>query len=96
MRILLSRAAEQDLDDLFDWIARDSGADRAEAVLRRIEETLLNLAATPGIGRIRHDLDGAPRSFALWPWLILYEPTEDDVLVLRVIDGRRDLPSVDI
>ncbi len=95
MRIVFSRAAQQDLDALFDWIALDSGMDRAEAILRRIDETLFNLASTPGIGRLRNDLDGAPRSFAIWPWLVLYEPTanNDGILVLRVIDGRRDLPK---
>ncbi|MEO6341234.1 MAG: type II toxin-antitoxin system RelE/ParE family toxin [Caulobacteraceae bacterium] len=93
MRIVLSRAAQQDLDALFDWIALDGGMDRAEAILRRIDETLFNLASSPGIGRLRRDLDGAPRSFAIWPWLILYEPTaiNDGILVLRIIDGRRDL-----
>ena len=94
MRIILSRAARLDLDALFDWIALDSGMDRAEAILRRIDETLFTLASAPGIGRQRGDLDGAPRSFAIWPWLVLYEPTTaaDGILVLRIIDGRRDLP----
>ena len=73
-RIVLSLDAERDLDALFDWIARDSGIDRADAILRRIAETLELLAAMPRIGRVRHDLDGGPRTFAVWPWLIVYEP----------------------
>ena len=38
--IVLSRDAESDLDALFEWIVIDSGVDRAEAILRRIDETL--------------------------------------------------------
>jgi plasmid stabilization system protein ParE len=38
-RVVLSLDAESDLDSLFDWIADDSGVDRAEAVLRRIDRT---------------------------------------------------------
>jgi plasmid stabilization system protein ParE len=92
-RIVLSTDAESDLDILFDYIARDSGIDRAEAVLRRIEDTLFSLAASPRIGRLRPDLLGV-RAFSVWPWLVLYEPlwSGDGISVWRVIDGRRDLP----
>jgi plasmid stabilization system protein ParE len=93
--IVKSLQAERDLVALFDAIARDSGVERAEAILRRIEQTMTNLAAFPRIGRKRGDLDGAPRAFAIWPWLVIYEPIEDDrgILVWRIVDGRRDLPQ---
>jgi len=73
-KIVLSPAAGNDLATLFEYIAEDSGVDRAEMVLRRIEQTLQNLASWPRIGRVRSDIEGAPRVFALWPWLIFYEP----------------------
>ena len=94
-RIVLSQDAERDLDALFDWIASDSGVDRAEAVLRRIDETLTLVAGMPRIGRVRRDLDGEPRTFAVWPWVIVYEPltTGVGIVVWRVVDGRRDLPE---
>ena len=93
-KIVLSLDAECDLDLLFDWIARDSGVDRAEAVLRRIDETLNSLADQPRIGRVRRDLDGEPRTFAVWPWVIVYEPLSagQGIVVWRIMDGRRDLP----
>ena len=64
-RIVLSLDAERDLDSLFDWVAQDNGGDRAEAILRRIDETLELIAAMPRIGRVRHDLDGEPHTFAV-------------------------------
>jgi len=93
-RIVRSLDAERDLTDLFDTIAQDSGIDRAEAVLRRIQQTLDNLANFPRIGRIRRDLLGSPRSFSIWPWLVIYEPDGDgdSIVVWRVLDGRRDIP----
>ena len=93
-RIVRLPDAERDLTDLFDYIATDSGVDRAEAILRRIQHTLENLAAFPRIGRIRDDLDGAPRAFSIWPWLIMYEPLDNEpgIAVWRIVDGRRDLP----
>lgn len=93
-RIVLSIDAERDLDALFDWIARDSGVDRAEAALRQIDQALGLVAEMPRIGRVRGDLDGEPRTFATWPWIVVYEPLSagDGVAIWRVIDGRRDLP----
>jgi plasmid stabilization system protein ParE len=48
----------------------------------------------PRIGRARDDLDGKPRTFAVWPWVIVYEPLRRGrgIIVWRIIDGRRDLP----
>jgi plasmid stabilization system protein ParE len=93
-RIVLSLDAERDLDMLFDWIAQDSGVERAEAILRRIDETLELIATMPRVGRVRADLDGEPRTFAVWPWVIVYEPlsTGQGIVIWRVVDGRRDLP----
>lgn len=95
-RILLSLEAERDLDELFDHIARDSGLPRADAVRQRLEGIIALLAGSPGMGRLRRDLplDPPTHSFAVYPWVILYDPLADDegILVLRVIDGRRDLP----
>ena len=92
-RIVRTLEADRDLDSLFDWIAHDSGVDRAEAVLRRIDSTLSNLAEMPGIGRVRSDLDGSPRVFSIWPWLVIYEALlrGGGILVWRVVDGRQDL-----
>jgi plasmid stabilization system protein ParE len=71
--IIRSLLAERDLVELFDYIAVDASEDRAEAVLRRIDQTLETLAFMPRIGRVRGDLVGSPRSFSIWPWLIIYE-----------------------
>ena len=60
-RLVISCQAGRDLDDLFDYIAADASVDRAEAILRRIGDTLSNLAFTPMIGRVRPDLEGQPR-----------------------------------
>ncbi|HWD27241.1 MAG TPA: type II toxin-antitoxin system RelE/ParE family toxin [Rhizomicrobium sp.] len=94
--IIRSLLAERDLVELFDYIAVDASEDRAEAVLRRIDQTLETLAVMPRIGRVRGDLVGSPRSFSIWPWLIIYEPQEsgEGIYVWRIVDGRRDVPRL--
>jgi plasmid stabilization system protein ParE len=93
-RVVRSLNAERDLELLFEYIAIDGGIDRAEAVLRRIDATTHRLADFPGIGKVHPDLDGAPRAFSVWPWLVIYErlPDGKGIYVLRVMDGRRDVP----
>lgn len=95
-RIVRSLDAERDLIELFDYIAIETGVDDAEAVLRRIERTLDNLALFPRIGRIRADLNGSPRIFSVRPWLVVYEPSDDGsgIVVWRVVDGRRDVANL--
>lgn len=61
--VIRSLAAERDLSALFDYIAQDSGVERAELVLRRLDEAISNLAASPLIGRVHPELDGSPRVF---------------------------------
>ena len=92
-RSLLSLAADGDLDAIFAYLATQSGIDRATAVFARIEETLKSLAEKPQLGRVREDLDGAPRSFVVLRWVVFYEPMEmgDGIYVWRVVDGSRDL-----
>lgn len=93
--IVRSLDAEQDLVELFDYIASADGVQRAETVLRRIEQTLETLADWPFIGRVHPELDGAPRTFSVWPWVIVYEPqTEKGIVIWRIVDGRRDLPNL--
>ena len=96
MRIIKTLEAERDLTDLFDYVADDSGIQRAELVLRRIERTLETLADWPFIGRVRPELDGSPRAFSVWPWIVIYEPNSSDrgIIVWRILDGRRDVPMV--
>jgi plasmid stabilization system protein ParE len=86
-RIAKSLEAERDLSNLFGYIANESGVDRAEMILRRIERSL---------SRVHSELDGSPRTFSIWPWIVIYEPepTGDGILVWRIIDGRRDLPKL--
>jgi toxin ParE1/3/4 len=95
-RVVLLKLALQDIQDLFAFVAQESGTDRAELILRRIEATAQSLANWPGIGRIRQNMDGAPRAFSVGPWLIVYEalPSGEGIAVWRIIDGRRDLTDL--
>ena len=81
--VITSLEAENDLVEMFDLIANEHGVDRAELVLRRIEATIASLAEWPRIGRIREDIDGSPRTFSIWPWLLVYEPQQSGIGIIE-------------
>jgi toxin ParE1/3/4 len=91
-----SPEAGGDLDRIFIWIARETSERRAIMVLRRLEAKFQMLAEFPGLGRIRDELPAGPLAASEPPWIILYERLADrsGVRILRVVDGRRDLPSL--
>lgn len=95
-RVERSSGARRDAARLALWIGRESGVDRAQAVIDRIDRVLAKLARRPTLGRVRVDLDGEPRSFSVPPWLIVYEPLEDreGIHLLRIIDNRRDVAAL--
>jgi plasmid stabilization system protein ParE len=91
---LLARAAESDLDSIWDYIAQDS-MDAADRWIAKLFEAFEDLAANPAIGHKREDLTALPVLF--WPvgsYLILYRrQLLDRIEIVAVTEGARDIPS---
>ena len=95
-RILIRPKAQADLDDTAEYIGRENpGA--AVRFLAAAEETFKQLLATPGLGRVREYLDPRLTGLRSWRvrgfenWLVFYRPTDDEIEVIRVLHGARDL-----
>jgi toxin ParE1/3/4 len=84
--------ATADLDDIYDFIVRDSPA-AAIAFVRRIREHCAKLAYRPELGPRRDDLAAGIR---ILPFerrtVIIYRIDGDTVRILRVLYGGRDYP----
>lgn len=91
-RFVLSRQAKQDLADIAEYIAEESGPDPAEYVVEKIRETFRFLAEQPGVGHVREDLaeDPAVRFWAVFSYLIAYVPDERPLGVVCIVHGSRD------
>ncbi len=99
-RVDLSPAAECDLEEIWLAIAADS-PHAATRVVRAVGARIDQLADHPRLGPRRLDLQVRARVLVEGPYLVLYEthPDTDDgpidwVGIVRVVDGRRDLPRV--
>jgi plasmid stabilization system protein ParE len=96
-RVLWTRTARRDLDAIVAYIATDS-IENAMSVLDRLQERAESLTTTAERGRLVPELRSIGvhqyRELVERPWRIVYRIEPDTVMVLAVLDGRRDLESL--
>jgi plasmid stabilization system protein ParE len=88
--------AEADLDDIWLYFAKESGSlDIASRFVDSIADRFLFLASFPYAGRARdRDFGIRIRSFSVGDYVVVYCVEGQDILVLRVAHGRRDLETL--
>ena len=91
----LSREAEAELDDIWRYIAMKSGCfEIADRLIDAITERFFLLSHYPHIGcRRDNDLRPGLRTFSVGEYIIIYRTEGEDVLVLHVVRGSRDIQA---
>ena len=92
LRILRSPEAENDLDEIWLYIAKDNPY-YADKLLDEIEETSQKLAQFPNMGRNRDELHFGLQSFPVGMYLIFYMPISCGINIVRVLHGMRDIET---
>jgi toxin ParE1/3/4 len=92
-RIQFTPEAARDLNEIWDYIARDN-VDAASRFTATIEETCRLLAASPEMGRRRPELARDLRSFPVGSYVVFYRPVGRGVEIVRVLSAARDIPSL--
>lgn len=93
LRIIKRPKAENDLDEIWLYIAQDS-LDNADKSLDEIEETCRKLARFANMGRNRDNLHPGLQSFPVGKYLIFYLPINDGIEIVRVLHGMMDLDAL--
>jgi len=92
-----TRAAQRDLNAIVGYIAEDS-VDNALDVLGRLQARAETLSQNAERGCVVPELRAADvyhyRELIERPWRVAYRIEHDEVFVMAVLDGRRDLRSV--
>lgn len=93
--LFVSRQAEADLREDWRYIASDNPA-AADRVLLRIDAKLQILRRFPEIGASRNDIRRGMRMLVEGNYLLLYEydSRKDEVDLVAVVDGRRELSGL--
>ena len=88
--------AEVELDNIWYYVAMASGStESADRVIDTITERFYLLACYPHIGRHREeDLGPDLRGFPVGEYVIIYRIEKQDVLILHVFRGSRDIEAL--
>ena len=89
----LSALAESDLTDIWNYRA-DSGEEQADALIDRFVEQFVMLTTFKEAGRQRPDIRAGLRSFAMEGYVIFYRVVKDDIEIIRVLHGSRDIETL--
>lgn len=93
-RFVLTPAARGDLEEIVDFIAKDS-PDAAQRVRREMRDSMRKLARTPEMGHFRRDLCDEPlRFWQVYSFLIIYRPETRPLQILRVLRAARDVRTI--
>ena len=92
-RVRWTRLAEQDALDIYLYIARDN-AEAAEKLLRRFDETLMNLLEHLGLGVRQPRYGDGVRSFLVSSYILFYREVKAGIELWRIIHGKRHIPSI--
>jgi toxin ParE1/3/4 len=93
-RFRLTKPAIQDIEQIADYIAQQSGLEQSEDFLSKLESKFSKIVNFPLIGRKRDEILTNIRTIPLDKYLILYMPIGDNIEILRVVSGYRDLSKL--
>ena len=93
MHAYLTPQAEADLEEISDYIALDN-AERAMSFIEEIRGHCEKIANAPLRYVARPELGRQLRSCAHGNYVIFFEPFEDGALILRILQGARNLPGI--
>jgi toxin ParE1/3/4 len=92
MRVAVSPLAEEDLEGIGDFIARDDPA-RAVSFVAELREQCAIIARAPKAYRLRPELGDAIRSCAYGNYVIFFTAGDAQVTIVRVLHGAMDIPA---
>lgn len=94
-KVLFTRRAREDLLDLWVYLAEHSSVSVADRIYDTIEEQCAVLRPHSLIGRARPEIAADARSLVIKRWIVLYRIAGEDVQIVRVVDGARDLDRIE-
>lgn len=96
--VLLTDDAVGDLEDIYDYVDLHDGRGKAEYVLDRIEKAFNSLSENPDRGAYPKELIALGlrefRQIFFKPYRIIHRVIENNVYVLLIADGRRDMQTL--
>jgi toxin ParE1/3/4 len=92
MRIIVSAAADNDLMSICSYLHQQS-PQAAESIAGAVDRCFQNMSSFPFSGSSRPELGQDVRSVLVLPYVIFYAVRSDQITVLRVLHGSRNIEA---
>lgn len=93
--VYLVSDADEDLFDIYRYVAHSDSVDRANSRLEKLKTSILKLETMPHRGHIPPELERIGvldfREVFYKPYRIVYQVIEKNIYVHCILDGRRDM-----
>lgn len=91
--LYISEEAESDLDDIWDYIAKDSPL-KADRFIEQLYRKCISISELEGIGRKRAELADGLLSIPHKKYIIFFVREVSRVSIVRILRGSRDFDQV--
>ena len=96
--IFISKDAETDLEQIYDYIFHHDSPNAADHVISRLRDACSSLTAHPDRGSVPKELQAVGiseyRQLLFKPYRVIYRVYERRVVIYVIVDGRRDMQSL--
>jgi toxin ParE1/3/4 len=92
--IVWSSDADEDLLDIWGYLARAASRAVADRTARDIRRACERLSRLPFSGRPRDNILPGFRSILVHPYIVFYRLRSKNVEIVRVLHGRRDVDAI--
>ena len=97
-RVRIIEDAEQDLIEIYTYVATNDSVEKADHLLDRLENLCLSLGELGARGHVPPELDrvgvSAYREVHFKPYRVIYQIIGRNVYIHCVLDGRRDMQAL--
>ena len=92
-RSTISQTASRDLVEILDYFT-NINIDTGERFIQEFEKKCKNIVNFPNMGRSYEDIAPFLRGLAIDGHIILYKVIDEEITIVRVVSGKRDLKSL--
>jgi toxin ParE1/3/4 len=94
----LTQGAEDDLDSIYRYLAENRSSDDAERLLDAFLDKIRTLERYPLRGSVPKELESIGireyRQVLMKPYRLIYRVAADEVFIMLIADGRRDMQAL--
>jgi toxin ParE1/3/4 len=91
--LALSQAAQRDFRNLLAYTEQEWGSEQRRMYRQRFTEAFAELLRFPELGSARPELGQGARAYRVGQHMVIYQASDMEVLIVRILHVRRDFDA---